>query len=325
MKYLYKLMFLFSIAFFIQSCDEEGYTDSISDPVNAENLPWQALTNLSIYAEEEMGNFIWLKDLLSFEEYWGNDTVVLNIELDSNQDLTFFTNVEFYLTAQELNGYNFQPPYNTQGKLLANVPITSFDEATKSYQLSISVDNVVALFGDDFQNDRSENPLLEGDIFEIHYKLIHDSDDYLDSRESSGIDTRYGFSVQYKDFAPPVWEGTFNYEYTDATGNAEYYGGIQVGETGTIDITHLGDQVYSLPNLGMSYYYTRSGTLTFDFLSGLVEIEGSYEEKWNITKVDGPTVYIDMEYRYSAGYDEYWSFSLTRTDGNDWPTNLYTN
>ncbi|TRZ45735.1 hypothetical protein [Robertkochia solimangrovi] len=319
---IFKYISVCTVLFALFSCSDEGYTDNSGVTLpETEDLPWQANTTLEVTPDEDHASFIWYHDLLTGEDYWGNDEVILNFDLESVLTADQFSKIDFYLTAEEKDGYNYTAPYETSGALLTTV--SEWNEEGQ-FSLTIAADSAYDLFLNKYTYDRSEKLAREGDLFEIHWVITAKNGEVYDSRESWTGDTRFGIQTKLENYAPPIFEGTFTYEYTDATADAEYWGKISVGETGSINFTHLGNQVYSVPNLGFSYNYTSSGTITLDFLSGLITVKGNVEEKWIITKVDGPDLYIDIEYKYSASYNEYFSVKLTRTDGNNWPENIHT-
>jgi len=320
LRYLLILSFIYSF----QSCNDE--LDSEFSEANTENIPWQADTHIKIQPVKDKEAFIWLTNVITLEQFWGNDTVELNLALNSVITNTSFSKIDFYLTAQEKDGYNYTPPYDTTGKLLTS--ITEIPEDGK-INLKIKADDVYELFKNDFVNPRPEAPLLAGDLFELHWIITNVDGSVLNSNDFIEGEYRFGFTTLYKEKKPPSWEGTFDYEWIYVSDGAEEWGGVAVGDKGQITIEELTDatetqKVFDVSHLLFNYNYGGPGKLYLDFNTGETYVEGNSEEKWVISNVDGPTLEISWTYKYSEDYDEYGTVRLTRTDGEDWPENFHS-
>ncbi|TRZ41302.1 hypothetical protein [Robertkochia solimangrovi] len=315
--YMLPILSLFTVF----SCSDEGFEDPVREAVNPEDLPWMATTNLEVSGVEEKENFVWETNLLTSEEYWGVEDVEYQVAINSEVEKTNFSKIEFYITLQEENGYNYSAPFDYEGKLAATV--NQWNEEGE-FSLSFNVEDTYAMFIDNLKFDRSAKLARAGDLFEVHWVIYGKDGETFDSRLQSGAKYRFTFLTKLLDFAPPIWAGTYNYEWIEATANAVRYGRITVGQTGTVTISQVEGQTYYMSNLMFGYYYAGAGNVVYDFLDGLVYVEGSRQEKWHIINIDGPSMDIALEYQYSAGYDEYCTVRITRTDGTDWPTHIYT-
>ena len=258
--------------------------------------------------------------MLTFDEYWGNDEVEINMSIKSNVSTDNFSKVDFYITVEEKDGYNYTAPFNTNGKMIGSVNVPESGEFT----YSIKADDAYGLYLNDFKNSRSSVLAREGDIFLLYYVITAKDGTTLDSRQSTKVGNRFGMKVRVEDYAPPVWEGTFDFEWIVVSGGAETWGGVYVGKTGSVNITHLGNQVYSMSNVLWDYYYGTAGKLYFDFLDGETYVEGTRSEHWTISNINGPSMDIEFWYTYSDAYDETGTVRFTRTDGIDWPSNIYS-
>ncbi|WP_242132578.1 hypothetical protein [Aestuariivivens marinum] len=312
---IFKCFLFFSAIFLLNSCDESD--DSISEEVV---VKWQEKTRIAFTPVEDKETFIWYYDLLTKEEYWGNDEVEINMSIKSNVSTDNFSKVDFYLTVEEKDGYNYTAPFNTTGKMIGSVNVPESGEFT----FNINADDAYGLYLNDFKNSRSSVLAREGDIFLLYYVITAKDGTTFDSRQSIKVGNRFGMKVKVEDYAPPVWEGTFDFEWIVVSGGAEQWGGVYVGKTGSVNITHLGNQVYSMSNLLWDYYYGGPGKLYFNFLSGETYVEGNYSEHWTISNINGPSMDIEFWYTYSDAYDETGTVRFTRTDGADWPSNIYS-
>lgn len=312
-KSILKYLLFFSTIFLLQSCDED------TNIYEEGEFSWQNSTVLKVTPVEDKETFIWYKDLLTFDEYWGNETVELNMKLRSNLSGDQFSKVDFYVTVEEKDGYNYKAPFNTTGKMFTSVDIPESGE----FSVSLSAEDVYGLYLNDFQTDRSEKLAIEGDIFLLYWVITAKDGSTLDSR-SVATNDRYAIKVLVQNYAPPVWEGTFNYEIIDLG----YSYGEAIGDTGQITITHLGEGVYNVSSLTFNYYYSGPGNIVFDFLDGLTYVDpnNDYDDVvWNISNINGASLDIYWTYYWTASYDEWSEVRLTRTDGANWPTNIYTN
>ncbi|GAA3573715.1 hypothetical protein [Snuella lapsa] len=315
-KTFFKYTLLFSIIVFFQSCTSSSEDEIIEDPLTN----WQAKTRLRVTPQEDKDTFIWYKDLLTNEEYWGNKTVELDMTIMSPLSGSDFSKVDFYLTVEEKEGFNYTAPFDTTGKMIGSKSINDSEEFT----LSIDADDAYGLFLSNFKNSRSSSLAREGDIFLLYWVITAKDGSTLDSRTTLREGNRYGMKVKVEDYAPPVWEGTFDFEWIVVSGGAANWGGVYVGKTGSVNIAHLGNQVYSMSNLLWDYKYGTSGKIYFDFLSGETYVEGKSSEHWTISNINGSSMDIEFWYSYSDAYDETGTIRFTRTDGLDWPTNIYS-
>ncbi|TNJ46954.1 hypothetical protein KFZ70_05950 [Tamlana fucoidanivorans] len=307
---------LFCISLFTLSCTESDDVDN----AEVSELPWQANTRLAVMPQEDQETFIWYTDLLTNEEYWGNQTVVLDLSIISPLPASSFSAIDFYVVAEEEDGYNYNAPFDTSGKKITTKQVPESGELT----LELDANDVYALFQNDFENNRTEQLAREGDIFLIYWVIKLDDGSVFDSRESFKEGSRYGMKVRVEDYAPPVWEGTFNFEWIEVSGGAQSWGGVFVGKTGNVNITHLGNQVYSMDNLLWDYKYGTAGKIYFDFLTGETYVEGNASEHWTISNIDGDSMDIEFWYTYSDAYDETGTIRFTRTDGANWPENIFS-
>ncbi|WP_341214491.1 hypothetical protein [uncultured Wocania sp.] len=312
----FKYLFLFGLVILFQSCTETNDEVLVEDL----NADWQLQTRLAVIPQEDKDTFVWYRDLLTNEEYWGNETVEVDLTLKSPLSADKFSKIDFYVVAEEKDGYNYTAPFNTSGKQIASMNVPESGELS----LSLEADDVYNLFMSDFKSDRSTKLAKEGDIFLLYWVITANDGSTFDSRKSLREGNRYGMKVKVEDYAPPVWEGTFDFEWIETSGGAVSWGGVFVGKTGSVNITHLGNQVYSMSNLLWDYKYGTSGKIYFNFLSGETYVEGNSSEHWTISNINGSSMDIEFWYSYSDAYDETGTVRFTRTDGADWPTNIYS-
>ncbi|MCF6223326.1 MAG: hypothetical protein L3J34_06315 [Flavobacteriaceae bacterium] len=320
-----KFLMVLSLVFSIQSCRDLNDLE-FPEAKDPGSLAWQATTHMKISPTEGKETFVWLTNIITLEQYWGNDTVELNFEMDSSIPTENFSKIDFYLTVEEKDGYNSTPPYNTEGKLLRT--ITDLPE-NANFVLQISGNKVYEMFKSDFINPRQQAPLLDGDLFEIHWIITNKDGTFLNSQDYIQGEYRFGFSTLHKDKKPPSWEGTFNYEWTYVSDGGLQWGGVKVGDTGQIEIVETTEALelnkeFDVSHLLFNYNYGGDGKIFLNYTTGETYVEGGSEEKWTISNVDGNTLEIAWTYKYSAEYDEYGTVRLTRTDGEDWPENFHS-
>ena len=306
---------------FLQSCSEDSDSE-LFDPIQSDQLAWQASTNITVSQVEGKESFIWYNNLLSNTQYWHNDVVELEMQLVSQfAKVDDFESVDFYLTAQEEDGYNYTAPYEREGLLLKTA-----DEFTEEgeFTVSISVDEVVALFENKFQNPRSSAPLLVGDLFELFWVINNNDGTKLDSRDYFEGLYSFGFTTKHKDYAP-TWIGTFDWVEIDTDGNV-VPGGNSGQSTSVLndDGTYTFDPCDFFENWG-------AGTITYDYPTGKVNIEHTSDAftafSWEISNINGSS--LDIHFTGEGLFWGWYAFSydanvrLTRTDGLDWPTNLH--
>ncbi|MGJ5642614.1 hypothetical protein [Formosa sp. S-31] len=327
--YIHRILIACVLALVVQSCDENDFDDPIPNGETADKMSWQATTILKVSTDSDSNAFVWQKNLVTLEESWQNNEVVLHLDLNTNLPVNQIDKIQFYINAEEKDGYNAAAPYDKANFLLET--IDSFNEEL-SFDLHLSASKVYDLFKNKYEFDRQTSLVREGDIFEIKWAIFAKDGTVLDTRNSTEINKRFGFQSKIVDVIPPVWVGDFSYEILTATANAQYYGYVKPGDSGTISITESNTSgVYNVQDLSFFFYGAAysPGELTYDFTTGEISTKdvGSYRyaAKWEITKVDGPSIEILWSYYYSSGYDIYMTVKLTRNDGDNWPTNLHTN
>lgn len=322
-----KYLMVLSLIFTMHSCDDDD-TSEFPDAVSPESLAWQANTHIKVTPIEDKEAFIWLTNVVTLEQYWGNETVELQMKLSSVIPTENFAKIDFYLTLQEKDGYNATPPYDTKGKLLTTV--NDLPESGE-FGLQINANDAFELFKGDFVNPRTTAPLLDGDLFEIHWIITNKDGTLLNSQDYVDGEYRFGFTTLHEEKKPPSWEGTHKYEWIQVSDGGLQYGGVKVGDTGEINIVETSDALdldkfFDADDLSFGYNYGGPGSLSLNFETGETStIDTSWRaQEWTISNVDGNTLEITWTYYYTDSYDEYGTVRLTRTDGEDWPENFHT-
>jgi len=256
------------------------------------------------------------------DKFWNRKDLDYNISVELGKtSISEISKIEIYAFLEETNGDAYTYLGGDLGKLY-----TTITNPSDSFQLSVTIDKLEELFKNDLSSAR--NGQISGeDFFEFKWVITGKDGYVLDSRKNClDFNCTYGIRTNIVYVAPPIWEGTFNYEWIAATADAQQWGKISIGQTGTMTFTLQPGffTEYNVSHLSADYYYGSAGTLSYNYETGLVTISGSYEQKWDIVDVTGPTITIDFSYRYSAAYNEYGTFTLTRTDGQDWPANIHT-
>lgn len=309
---------------FLNSCEEEGI--NTKQPPLYEATWADEATLIFTPSGDGTGQFEYYIEFGTGGQRYFNIT---DVDYDVTVDIGEFpieniSKVDIYAFVEEENGTTYNYLGGDEGKLF-----TTINNPSQSFQFTMSVDDIETLFGNDFSADHN-GALLPSDIIEFKWVLTDTEGNVFDSRsECVGFNCTYGFGTKVVQIAPPIWEGTFNYEWIDATADAIYYGGISIGQTGTITMTLQPGSftVYDVSHLTCDYYYGGPGVLDYNYETGEVNIiDSSWRaQAWNIIDVSGPTITVEFSYYYSAPYNEYGTFTLTRTDGQDWPTNIHTN
>jgi len=322
-----KYLLVLSIIFSMHSCNDE-ITSEFPNAVDPANLAWQANTHIKVTPVEDKEAFIWLTNVVTLEQYWGNEIVELKMKLNSVIPTDNFAKIDFYLTAQEKDGYNATPPFDTTGKLLST--LTDFPESGE-FGLQIDADDAYELFKGDFLMPRTTAPLLDGDLFEIHWIITNKDGTELNSQDYVAGEYRFGFTTLHKEKKPPSWEGTHEYEWIYTSAGASTWGGVSVGDKGQINIVETSDALdldkfFDADDLSFGYNYGGPGSLSLNFETGETStIDDSWRaQEWTISNVDGNTLEITWKYYYTDSYDEWGTVRLTRTDGEDWPENFHT-
>ncbi len=315
--YILAVMFIISLG----ACSENDEFDPAPD---ASELGWQATTNLKVMAVPGFEKFIWETDLLLHDQYWVNDELKLNITLNTNEVIENFTKIDIYVVASEKDGYNSSAPFDKNGKLFAT--ISSIPESGVFETVTIEAEDLYELFRTDFSQDRTTVHLLDGDVYEFFWVIHHKDGTTYDSRALAPHPANsWGVTVLYQDYAPPIWNGTFNYVILEVGTDISDWYDLAPGDIGSMSCTLIQPPgTYSVDDF--SFLGSGTGTLTHDFLSGLVEAEGYYGEAWEISNVDGAS--LDIKWTdpvmMDAGYDYQGKARITRTDGNNWPSNIHT-
>lgn len=323
LKFLFGLLII-AVMTNLQSCSEEGFSDEIDGPQMVNTFEGQ--TKLKIVIPEGEDKLIYTQDVITLEQFWTNESLDWEVHLESGMGIDAVAKIEFFLNLEEEGGYNSQPPFSTNGMLVKTYTEIPEDGVIA---FSLSGEEVSGAFQGLFRNTRAEYPFLEEtDIFELEWVITSNDGEVFDSREYASQEYRAGFSYDYTLYSPPSFAGTFDFEWIELSDGGATYGGVSLGGTGSVTIPFDsyadGIGTFSMNNLLFDYYYGTAGTIYYNFETGLVTIEGSLEEKWNIVNIDGPHMDIAWEYRYTAGYDESGTVRLTRTDGKDWPEEMYT-
>ncbi|WP_067149774.1 hypothetical protein [Pseudotamlana agarivorans] len=316
---LYYLSFLLFLPVFVSCVEEDeivvpdAYTETWKDEVALIFTPAVPdVRAFEYYIESGAGG----------QEYWNSTDVDFNVAFNlDDADLSQIAKIEFYAFAEETHGDSYKYIGGEEGKLY-----DTFTDVSDTMMLHLSKDKLESLFTNDFSSNHN-GMVLADDFFELKWVITAKDGSVVDTRRDClGFTCTYGIGTNIIYVAPPIWEGTFNYEWIAATTNAEIYGRISVGQVGTMTMTLKPGYftIYDVSHLSADYFYGSGGTLDYNYETGLVKISGIDAQKWDITKVDGPTLTIDFSYSYSAGYDEYGTFTLTRTDGQDWPANIHT-
>lgn len=309
-KSIFKSLLFLGAIFLLQSCE------SNDEPLMEEAVNWQERTRISFKAAEDKETFIWYHDLLTNADYWGNDEVEVDMTIKTNVSVDLLDKVDFYITVEEKDGYNYSAPFNTDGKMISSVSIPESGEFT----FKMNADDAYDLYKNDFHNDRSSVLARAGDIFLVYYVITAKDGSTFDSRKSLKEGMRFGLKVRVEDYAPPVWAGTFDYEVIDI--------GYSCGTLkGQLTFVNEGEGVYHIPSLTFNYCWSGSGKINYDFITGLVKVDpnNDYDDVvWNISNINGTSLDIYWTYYYTASYGEWSKVRLTRTDGANWPTNIYT-
>lgn len=289
---------------------------------------WKFDTNLSFTKEIGKEEFIWEKNILTLEEYWANDEVILNGNISSSIEISQFSKIDFYITAEEKEGYNFTPPFDNMGHLINSISDFSDDG---DFTLVLNADDTYQLFESNFENDRSQTKVFEGDLFEIHWVITNTDGSQLDSREYVEGEYRHPIIGKYQELAPPVWEDTYDVEWLSGNEAFAIIFGINVPATGsTITITETATLgTYSIPTFFAAPELESFGltaTLVYDFNSGLSTVTDAFGfgVTWHFSNINGSSIdveMINMDALFGPGF--VYKIRLTRHDGANWPSNIH--
>lgn len=318
--FIYIMAIVFSVS--ITSCqfqkdsELEGHPDTSDD--------WASNISLSVNNVSE-GLAVGV-DLKSSSETVTSDMSQLEITINSN-NIDEIANVDMYIFMAEKDGLNSKEPFSEPAKYKSFTSADIDEEGKITFDLHAQ--DLIALFSNDLTKDRTNQVLYYGDKFEIDWVVTGTDDKVYDTRSASGIYTSTFIPIEEEVLLSP-WGGTFDWEWTSLTDDASYYGKVNVGDAGSVNIIPKSYDADSnigtyeiLDKFSFEYSYgSNSGTLTYDFNTEKTTVTGNSDEIWNITRVDDNTLSIDWEYYYSVPYNEYGTVKLTRTDNEVWPANI---
>ena len=319
-KILISLGFLLLLPMF-QSCEKD---EDVKMPVPYE-ATWQDEAYLKFTTSGADNTFVYnIEQGAGGQQYWNVTTVNFDVSLILGDfQVSEISKIDIYVFAEEKNGDNFKYLGGDQGKLYKTI-----NNPTESFQMSVSKDDLADLFKNDFSASHNGDVSAD-DVFEFKWVIAGKDGSIVDTRTGCfGFNCTFSFGTKIIYVAPPVLEGTYNYEWIDATADALYWGGISIGQTGTISMTLQPGSytIYDVSDLSCDYAYGGPGDIEFNYDTGLIKtIDPINSQVWTITDVNGPTITVDFSYKYSASYNEYGTFTLTRADGSDWPSNTHSN
>ena len=300
----------------IQSCNQDGFS--------FKELTWQQSTSISLVPGEERNFAVGTED--SEIVGWAVGEITIGLDLDFEGEEMPLSEVTFYAQlVVDVDGNQVRYGSDTEKEV---AKITDFADLD-TLSVTLNADDVYALFASEL-SDRDGSVILglSGDLFEITWTVKGTDGTIADSRGTC-FDTSciYGFNTGSKSVVFDWWNGTFDFEYLEASESViEYsYGDLEIGTTGTIEMTPDVDGTSIIDHSLFGYYYeTYVSNLTFDHRSGAVSLssEESYPASWVISNINGTS--MDVYWELDAGYGENAKVRMTRTDGKDWPTHIYT-
>lgn len=278
---------------------------------------------------------------------WVNEQVELNFHLSTGRNLEDISQIEFFMNCQEVDGYNYEAPFN-DSKILISTVLNEDISSDGDIVLSFTALDLSTLFADKFENTTNGNqtrtvdiPLLEGDLFTITWVISFADGTIFDSSSVVSVNNSHSIQTTIKDVYPPTWNGRFNYEVIEAGAGAAGYG-YDIGKTGVIELVETDKVgVYEFTGAGSSgnngalgWKYGRQGPIHYDYATGAsigTSISSSnglnYAETWDITYINETTIKIHWVSFYDHVNDSNKDYNgtvyLTRTDGYAWPKNLY--
>lgn len=327
----FKYCFLAIIPLFLlYSCNDDS--SEFSDPVTSDLFHWHANTNIVISPADTVKSIVLFRNLIDTSLSWKSKTVQLNMDLNSPLLAENFSKIDIYITAEEKDGYNYTAPFDTTGILYKTIS----DITDNSLSIVLDGNELGKMFETKFKNPRSGVPLLEGDIFELHWVLTNMDGNTLDSRDYIDPEYRFGVGVKVLDSVPPILAGEFSYKWIEASDDAMDWG-IELNYTGniTIGLKEGTTTSYNVSDLTFGYNYLLDfdpalGYIEYDYVTGLITVTdqalidyGQQETSWEIIKVDDRKN-ITIKYTNLLYPTEYGTIQLTRSDDNDWPNNLHT-
>ncbi|MCZ4695575.1 hypothetical protein DWB61_12690 [Ancylomarina euxinus] len=310
-----KYLLIGSLFFTLQSCD-----DNFAD-LKEKSLTWQESTHLKINAVEGKENFIWEKSVETSLQYWKNTSIELDVVINSKKARTELSKIDFYITAEERDGYNYSAPFDTNGKLLRT--ISAIPEDGK-LSLALNAEEVYQMFSSDFKNDRTVSKVLSGDLFELHWVITAKDGSVMDSRNYVGGEYRYDFSGLYLELSP-VWPNTFKVEWLAGKDLLEMIGASFASDEITITAT-TASGTYDAPylfnaNIGMPFM----ASLVFNSDTGETQVADVWGlgAGWKFSNIDGVSLDIELTGTENILMPGAYKVRLTRTDGANWPTNIH--
>lgn len=308
----------------VQSCEEN---DDVKMPDPYE-ITWKDDAYLKFTPSNENGSnqFEYYVELeAGGEEYWYLTSIDYEVSLEIGEfPVSDISKVEIYAFAEENNDGTFNYLGGSEGKLLETIV-----DPESTFMITVTKDQLADLFSSEFSPNHNGDVLVS-DIFEFKWVITGQDGAVVDTRKDCfDFNCTYSMGSRIVEIAPPIWEGTYDYEWIEVSAGGVTWGGVEVGQTGTIsmELQPGSFTVYDVSDLSCDYYYGGPGALSYSYDTGLVEIidDTWRQQQWNIIDVDGPTITVEWTYYYTVSYDEYGTFTLTRTDGQDWPSNIYTN
>ncbi len=305
----------------MQSCSDDFST------IEEIETSWQEATHLNIIPVEGKEAFVWEKNILTQEQYWKNTVVELDLVINSDLANTEVSKIDFYITAEEFEGYNYTAPFDSNGRLVSTVSGVSEDG---KFTLTLNAEEVYELFSSDFKNNRTESQVLKDDLFELHWVVTAKDGSEMDSRNYVAGEYRYSFAGKYQELAPPIWQDTYDFEWLSGI---DIFGmlGLVVAPTGEMTVTERSGTpgTYTIPNMlfNADFGIPMTGDLVFDFESGLTTVSNAYGLSWTVSNINGSSLDIEI-----TGMDNLlpipgavYKVRLTRQDGANWPTNIHSN
>ncbi|MCP4460749.1 MAG: hypothetical protein GY816_22420 [Cytophagales bacterium] len=313
-------------AIIFQACNKDPVYDEIT---------WKASTSLSIEAGDPV-SFVLLMtaDEVPVPSEMSVDELTIGLNLDWEEKDKGAENpiskVTFYVQMEEIiDGVQNTYGYDSELELGSVDDFSDIENVTFTFNST----DVYALFESSFDGSRDQYDVKArpGDSFVIWWKITGNDGSIL-SVDCFGPGCQYGFGVDAKSDVFNWWDGTFDYEWIDASDDVmywdDYYGGpaVEIGGTGTITFaaTENAGETYVSQSM-FNYYFSANDDATalinHDEYTGLFEIEGDMGIEWTISNIDGSS--LDIWWTYDTSYDDWAEVTLTRQDGKDWPTNMY--
>lgn len=278
---------------------------------------------------------------------WQNQEVSLNFHLSTGRSLDEISQIDFYMSYQEKDGYNYQAPYE-DNKTLVNTIMYEDISSSGDIVMSFNALDVSTIFADKYENTSNGSqtrttdiPLLEGDLFTMTWVISFVDGKTFDSSQIVAPNNSHAIQTAIKQVYPPTWNGIFNYEVIEAGAGAAAYS-YNIGKTGTIELVETDEVgVFDYTGAGSSgnngalgWKYGRQDAIHYNYATGAsigIGINAAnglnYAETWDITYINETTIQIHWESFYDhvneSGRDYNGTVLLTRNDGYPWPKNLY--